>query len=56
MALADTNVEDVVGDRDVYAHRLTVGDEGFYLTSVGARVPRVHEIEDALARILHPLH
>jgi hypothetical protein len=50
----DALMDKVVKDDDLYASSVAIGDETFYLTSVGARVRSVKSTTSALARILAP--
>jgi hypothetical protein len=47
-------VDDVTHGDDLYASALEVCGETFYVTSIGARLPRQRETEVALQRILAP--
>ena len=47
-------VDDVTHGDDVYASALEVCGETFYVTSIGARLPRQRETQVALQRILAP--
>ena len=43
---------DTTGGEDLYAHTLQIGSRRLFLTSLGARVPRVRDIAETAARIL----
>jgi hypothetical protein len=47
-------VDDVTHGDDLYAAALELCGETFYVTSIGARLPRQRETEVALQRILAP--
>lgn len=45
-------MDDVMLGQDIFASLITIGDQTFHLTSVGARVPSVKAAQAALSRIL----
>jgi len=49
---ADAATDDVTGGADLYARAISVGDSTMIVTSLGGRVPRLHDTARAIARIL----
>jgi len=53
-ALGDEDAagDDVTGGADLYARAIRVSGRAMYVTSLGARVPRLHDTARAIERIL----